>query len=111
MERLSVIAPYYKVAAFVPETLRSLQRAGRPGFEFLLVDDGATDGTGELMEQLAPSLPGARVLHQSENRGLSAARNLGLNLVVPGPAPPQDGTPPPPAKARQPHPLRDGEVT
>jgi len=76
--RLSVIVPCYNVAPYLPETIRSLRQAYRPGFEFLLVDDGSTDATAELLEQLARSLPGSRVLHLPVNRGLSAARNVGL---------------------------------
>lgn len=82
MSRLSVIVPCYNVESLVSETICSLARAGGPGIELLLIDDGSTDATGELLEQLAPSLPGSRVLHNHENLGLSATRNVGLDAAT-----------------------------
>ncbi len=46
-------------------------------FELLLVDDGSTDGSGDLCEAIAQRDPRIRVIHQ-ENRGLGGARNTGL---------------------------------
>ncbi|MBA3528057.1 MAG: glycosyltransferase family 2 protein [Propionibacteriaceae bacterium] len=79
MLRLSVIVPCYNVEAFIPETIQSLRRASHPDIEFLFIDDKSTDRTSELLEELAPSLPGTRLLHNSENRGLSGARNVGID--------------------------------
>ena len=45
--------------------------------EILLIDDGSTDGSGALCDELAETYPEIRVIHQ-ENRGVSAARNRGI---------------------------------
>src|SRR3954468_10241477 len=46
--RLSVIVPCYNVAPFLTTTLASLHRNAAPDVEFVLVDDGSTDGTSDL---------------------------------------------------------------
>ena len=79
--RLSVIVPFYDVAPYVTQTLRSLSRNVFDGVEFLLVDDGSTDATAEILAGAAARLPGARVLTHPDNRGLSAARNTGLRAA------------------------------
>jgi glycosyltransferase involved in cell wall biosynthesis len=76
--RLSVIVPFYNVERFAPETLRSLRANAAPDIEFVLVDDGSTDGTQALITGSAERLPGAKVVTLLHNRGLSAARNVGL---------------------------------
>lgn len=81
MTRLSVIVPCYDVAAYVAQTLRSLQRNARPDIEFVLVDDASTDGTLAVLEREVERLPGGRVLALPENRGLAGARNAGIEAA------------------------------
>lgn len=78
MTKLSVIVPFYNVREFAADTLGSLARNASPTTEFLLVDDQATDGTGQILDRWAERLPGARVLRHEKNKGLAAARNTGL---------------------------------
>ncbi len=78
---LSVIVPCFNVAGLLPQTLESLRRNAAPGFEFVLVDDGSTDDTPAVLARGADRLPGARVLRNPTNRGLSAARNVGLDAA------------------------------
>jgi glycosyltransferase involved in cell wall biosynthesis len=47
-------------------------------YEVLIVDDGSTDGTGALAEQLASTLDHVRVIHHARNRGFGAAYGTGL---------------------------------
>lgn len=78
---ISVIVPIYNTRTWLEECVRSIleQRFSAP-FEVLLVDDGATDGSGELCDQLAAQDSRIRVIHQ-ENQGLSAARNTGMDAA------------------------------
>ena len=73
----SVIVPAYNVKAYLAECVASVADQGGTDWECLVVDDGSTDGTGALADELAAQNPGVRALHR-ENGGLSAARNTGL---------------------------------
>lgn len=69
---VSVVVASYNGERFVGEALESVFVQDFRSFEVVFVDDGSTDGTGEI----AQSFP-VRYVHQT-NRGLSAARNSGV---------------------------------
>ena len=69
---VSVVVASYNGERFVGEALESVFVQDFRSFEVVFVDDGSTDGTGEI----AQSFP-VRYVHQT-NRGLSAARNAGV---------------------------------
>jgi cellulose synthase/poly-beta-1,6-N-acetylglucosamine synthase-like glycosyltransferase/peptidoglycan/xylan/chitin deacetylase (PgdA/CDA1 family) len=72
---ISVIVPAYNEAANIAATVRSLAASDYPYFEIIVVDDGSTDGTADIVERMAE--PGVRVLRQP-NGGKPAALNLGI---------------------------------
>jgi glycosyltransferase involved in cell wall biosynthesis len=73
---ISVIIPTFNRAKFLEEALRSaLGQKGSPDeVEIIVVDDGSTDDTGQILR----SLPGTIRYIRSDHRGVSAARNLGI---------------------------------
>ncbi|OWK37740.1 glycosyltransferase family 2 protein [Fimbriiglobus ruber] len=73
--RLSVIVCTYNRASFLPGCLASLRGAGVPDLEIVVVDDGSTDDTRQVIEQL--NGPDVRYIYQV-NKGLSTARNTGI---------------------------------
>ncbi|MEU9245433.1 bifunctional polysaccharide deacetylase/glycosyltransferase family 2 protein [Streptomyces sp. NPDC048385] len=73
-ERVSVIVPAYNESAGIEAAVRSLVASDHP-VEIIVVDDGSTDGTADLVESLG--LPGVRVIRQ-RNAGKPAALNTGL---------------------------------
>lgn len=75
---ISVIIPVYNVKPFLRQCLASVFAQTFRNLEIILVDDGSTDGSGELCDALAAEDPRVRVIHQ-ENGGLSAARNTGID--------------------------------
>lgn len=77
----SFILPVYNCKAYLPDCVDSILAVGVPGCEILLVDDGSTDGSGALCDELAQKNPCIRVIHQA-NAGASAARNAGLDAAV-----------------------------
>lgn len=74
---ISVIVPVFNVQAYVAEAIASLKAQSFTDFEALLIDDGSTDGSGDVAMNAVAGDQRFRVIRQ-ENRGLSAARNVGL---------------------------------
>lgn len=75
---LTVIVPVYNILEYLPRCVRSITAQTYRDLEILLVDDGSTDGTGELCDRLAAEDGRIQVYHK-ENGGSSSARNLGLS--------------------------------
>src|SRR5262245_7677100 len=71
--KMSVVVCAYNAESTMDACLASLQRLRYPAHEIVVVDDGSRDRTGEI----ADGYEGVRVIHQ-ENKGLSAARNVGI---------------------------------
>ncbi len=76
--RVSVIVPVYNGAAHIVETVESVLVQTYTDWELIVVDDGSTDGTAEL---LRPYRGQIRFIQQT-NQGVSAARNHGLHLAL-----------------------------
>ena len=74
---ISVIVPVYNIKEYLPRCVKSICAQTYSNLEILLVDDGSTDGTGQLCDELAVSDKRIRVLHK-ENGGSSSARNMGI---------------------------------
>ena len=82
MIKLSIILPVYDVKDYLERCLNSvLQSCGekyREEVEIILVDDGATDGSGALCDQLSSQNEGFVFTIHKKNGGLASARNEGL---------------------------------
>ena len=72
---ISVIIPLYNKASEIERTLRSVLSQSLPPREIIVVDDGSTDGSAEIVERLATPL--VRLIRQ-QNSGVSAARNRAM---------------------------------
>lgn len=79
-ELISVIVPAYNVEAYLPRCLETVARQTYQNLEIILVDDGSTDGTAAICDELAKSDVRVVVIHQ-ENQGLWAARNTGQRVA------------------------------
>ncbi len=73
----SLILPVYNVQDYLERCVRSILAQSFTDYEMILVDDGATDGSGALCDALALQDPRIFVVHK-ENGGLSSARNAGM---------------------------------
>ena len=73
---VSVIIPTYNRAGLIQEALESVLRQTFKDYEIIVVDDGSTDNTPEVLK---PYRHRIRYVHQ-ENQGISAARNWGILL-------------------------------
>lgn len=78
---VSVVMSVYNGASTLEETLRSiLEQQDAPRFEFIVIDDGSTDGTGALLDAWASRDSRLRVIHQP-NGGLTRALVRGCSLA------------------------------
>ncbi len=76
----SVICPAYNEALNIPHLLAELRRELNETYEIIIVDDGSTDGTGEIAQKLAPDYSGVKVIRHKKNLGKTSAILTGLHL-------------------------------
>lgn len=76
MPLISVIVPVYNVSGYLEECVRSIQGQSYENLEIILVDDGSTDGSGKICDELAEEDQRIRIIHQ-ENMGAAGARKIG----------------------------------
>ena len=75
--KVSVIVPAYNVRSYIEDALVYLERQSLQEFEVLIVDDGSTDDTAEVVKPFVLRDSRFRLLHK-QNGGLSSARNYGI---------------------------------
>ena len=77
---VSVIVPVYNVESFLEHCVTSLLEQTYSNIEIILIDDGSTDSSGEMCDKWYEKDARIKVVHQ-RNKGLSAARNTGLDMA------------------------------
>lgn len=77
LPKVSCIIPVHNGAPFIAEAIRSILGQQGAELELIVVDDGSTDGSGDI----AGTFPGVTVSHQPQG-GVAAARNRGLALAT-----------------------------
>ncbi len=75
--KISVVIPVYNVKPYLERCVNSVLRQTYKDLEIILIDDGSTDGSGELCDQIGSIDQRIRVIHQ-RNQGVSVARNTGI---------------------------------
>ncbi|MCR5485111.1 MAG: glycosyltransferase [Clostridiales bacterium] len=81
--KVSVIVPVYNVEKYLGECLESIIGQSYRDLDIILVDDGSTDGSGDICDIYAKKDGRIRVIHK-KNGGLSSARNAGLDAAKGG---------------------------
>ncbi|GIH93730.1 glycosyltransferase family 2 protein [Planobispora siamensis] len=81
MIKLSVVVPVRDAGLYISDAMTSLVRNAHRDFEFIVVDDGSVDATGQIIDDFRGDLPGLIVLRNETPVGLADARNLGLSLA------------------------------
>jgi hypothetical protein len=76
-DRISVIIPTYNRSSLVGRAVESALAAIAPGDEVIVIDDGSTDDTAEVLRPLCDKIRYIR----TENSGAGAARNLGIHIA------------------------------
>ena len=75
---ISFIIPVYNTEKYLEECINSILDQINDKCEIILIDDGSTDNSGLICDSYAAINHEIKVVHQ-ENRGLAAARNIGLD--------------------------------
>ncbi|MBQ6461366.1 glycosyltransferase family 2 protein [Candidatus Saccharibacteria bacterium] len=74
---VSVVIPVWNIEEYVEKCLRSLVKQSYSNLEIIVVDDGSTDNSGKICDDIARENKMVRVFH-TKNGGLSSARNFGI---------------------------------
>ncbi|MCM1180028.1 MAG: glycosyltransferase [Clostridium sp.] len=82
MEKLyvSIIIPAYNVEKYITRCLESVSVQTYSNFEAIVINDGSSDGTLELVQKFVQRDSRFKLINQ-ENKGLSGARNMGLKIA------------------------------
>ena len=78
MSEISILVPVFNVEPYLEKCLKSLLAQTFQDIEIILVDDGSTDGSGEICDRFATTDERIHVIHKP-NEGLSCARNIGIS--------------------------------
>lgn len=74
---ISVVVPVYNSTAYLEKCIQSILKQSYDTWELILVDDGSTDESGSICDKYAREYANIKCIHQ-ENRGVSMARNAGI---------------------------------
>ena len=78
--KISIVIPVYNVEKYVHAALESIQQQSYQNWEAIIIDDGSTDHSKEIIDEFIKKDPRFIVIGQ-KNSGVSAARNAGLKHV------------------------------
>jgi glycosyltransferase involved in cell wall biosynthesis len=78
--KITVVIPVYNAEQYLTECVQSLIKQTLQECEFIFVDDGSRDGSRTILERYRREDGRIRVIYQ-ENRGVSAARNVGISVA------------------------------
>ena len=79
--KLSIIVPVYNVLPYIRPCLDSLVGQTLEDYEIILIDDGSTDGTAQVLAEYAARYPEKIVLRRVENGGQGRARNIAIDMA------------------------------
>lgn len=79
--KISIIVPVYNTERYLPRCINSILCQNFTDFELLLIDDGSTDRSYDILKEYASHDERIRVFHQ-ENCGVTSARNLGVSEAM-----------------------------
>lgn len=78
-QMISVIIPIFNRIDYLNKSVDSVLEQKNVNIELILIDDGSTDGSSDVIDSYAARLKNVVAIHQP-NQGLSAARNAGLDI-------------------------------
>ena len=80
--KISIITPNYNYGNYIGQTIQSVIDQNYPDFEYIIVDDGSTDNSVEIIQSFVDKYPDKITLIQQENKGQTPAVNVALKHVT-----------------------------
>lgn len=74
---VSIVIPVYNKRGYIRDCINAIAVQTYRSYEVIIIDDGSTDGSSAICDEVAQQYPWARVIHK-QNGGVSSARNLGI---------------------------------
>lgn len=78
---ISIVIPVFNAAPYIEDCITSITHQSYQDFEIILVDDGSSDGSSIICDQLAANDNRIKTIH-SINKGVSSARNIGIDNAI-----------------------------
>lgn len=79
--KISIIIPAYNVSLYIKKCVESVINQTYKNIEIIVVNDGSTDNTGQILDNLSLKDKRIKIVHQ-KNLGVSSARNTGLEFAT-----------------------------
>lgn len=79
--KISVIIPIYNVEKYLEKSIESVINQTYENLQIILIDDGSTDGSGEICDNFANRDSRVEIYHRV-NAGVSASRNFGMSKAI-----------------------------
>ena len=78
---VSVVMPTYNRHGILPKSIESILNQTYKNFEFIIVDDGSTDGSIDLLKAYAEADPRIKIIQNETNKGIAYSRNRGTDAA------------------------------
>jgi cellulose synthase/poly-beta-1,6-N-acetylglucosamine synthase-like glycosyltransferase len=82
LTEITIVIPAYQEARGIGKTLDSVREAVNAGVALIVVDDGSSDRTAEIVSEKLASLGAGRLIRHEHNLGKAAALNSGIGAVT-----------------------------
>ena len=79
--KISVIVPVYNIEKYIVNTVESIRNQTYKNLEIILVDDGSSDSSGRILDEISAQDSRIKVIHQ-ENGGVTSARIAGIKIAT-----------------------------
>lgn len=79
---ISIVLPVYNAEKYVRKCIESVIEQTYPAWELIIIDNGSEDGSYRICQEYAKKEERILLLHQYQNKGVSAARNLGVEKAT-----------------------------
>lgn len=80
--KVSIIVPCYNEQENIREVAAALSRMNYPNYEIVCINDGSTDDTGPILNEMQSSHPKLRVIHHAKNQGKAVALNTAALMAT-----------------------------